>query len=108
MTSQLARLFVVHLVGNATLLALGYYWLGFAEFGAKRKSWIYWLAIPMLVVLAVWLPFRLMNWTPAMSTFSMETASLIARFGLAYLLFVAGCLLLAFITSRGDPSASQP
>jgi hypothetical protein len=83
-------------------------WRGFTEFGAKRKSWIYWLAIPILVVLAVWLPFRLMNWTPVMSSFSMEMTSVVARFGLAYLLFVAGCLLLAFVTSRGNPSASQP
>jgi hypothetical protein len=83
-------------------------WAGFAEFGSKLKNWSYWLAVPVLLALGVWAPFRLMAWKPGMSSFAMETVSLIARFGLAYLLFVAGGLLLAFVTSRGRPVVSQP
>jgi hypothetical protein len=83
-------------------------WAGFAEFGAKRKTWSYWLLVPVLLLVAIWTPFQLMKWTPRMSGFAMEMASLIARFGAAYLLFVAGGLLLAFVTSRGRPIESQP
>lgn len=83
-------------------------WAGFAEFGSKLRNWGYWLAVPLLLLVALWAPFRLMAWKPETSSFAMETASLIARFGLAYLLFVAGGLLLALVTSRGRPVASQP
>jgi hypothetical protein len=82
-------------------------WRGLTQIGAKLRNWRYWLLIPALVPLTIWLPFRLMAWTPAMSSFAMETASLIARFGAAYLLFVTGGLALAFVTSRGKPFVSQ-
>ncbi len=63
---------------------------------------------PVLLVCAVWVPLRLASWKPWMGGFGQEATSLVARFGLAYLLFVVACLLLAFVTSRGRPSFSQP
>jgi hypothetical protein len=86
--------------------ALG--WRGFREFGARWKSWRYWLTAPALVVLAIWAPLKLVAWKPVLTGFGVEVASVIARFGLAYLLFVGTCLLLAFVTSRGKPNPSQP
>ena len=82
-------------------------WRGFAEIGSRFKSWSYWLMVPVLLIVTVWIPFWLMAWKPQMSNFGTEMASLAARFGLAYLLFIAGCLLLAFIASRGKPVVSQ-
>lgn len=83
-------------------------WRGIGEFGAQWRNWRYWLAAPALLIGAVWVPLRLVTWKPAMGDFSVEMASVIARFGVAYLLFVGLCLLLAFVTSRGKPSLSQP
>jgi hypothetical protein len=83
-------------------------WAGFGGFTAVLKRWSVWLAVPLLLLASVWVPLRLMAWTPAMSSFAMETASLVARFVAAYLLFVAGGLAVAFVTSRGRPEVSHP
>jgi len=82
-------------------------WSGFREFGIKLKSWSYWILVPSLLLCAAWVPPRLITWKPATGSFGVEMTSLMARTGLAYLLFVAACLLLAFVTSRGRPSLSQ-
>jgi hypothetical protein len=82
-------------------------WRGYREFSARWKDWRYWLLAPVSLIVAVWVPLKLIVWTPMMRGFSTELVSLIARFGLAYLLFVAFCLLLAFVTSRGRPNLSQ-
>ncbi len=83
-------------------------WRGIGEFGSRWKSWRYWLLTPILLVCAIWVPLRLVTWKPFMGGFGQEATSLVARFGLAYLLFVAACLALAFVTSRGRPNFNQP
>ena len=82
-------------------------WRGFNEFGWRRYSRLYRLEVPLLVLSALWLPFQLVNWVPKVSGFGMEMFSLVLRIGVGYLLFVGAALLLAFLTSRGKPAASQ-
>jgi hypothetical protein len=82
-------------------------WRGFGEFGWRRYSRLYRLEVPLLALCAVWLPLRLLGWAPHASSFSMEMVSFTLRFAAAYLLFVGAALLLAFLTSRGKPAASQ-
>jgi hypothetical protein len=82
-------------------------WRGFGEFGWRRYTRLYRLEAPLLVLCALWVPFRLLNWVPRVGTFRMEVLSFVWRAGVAYLLFVAAALLLAFLTSRGKAAAGQ-
>ena len=81
-------------------------WAGFRDRIAKTRR--YWIQAPLLLVCALWVPFRLIDWVPHVSTFTMEMVSLIVRMLVAYLLFVAAWLVLAFVTSAGKPVLSQP
>jgi hypothetical protein len=83
-------------------------WRGFGEFGAQLRDWKYWLLIPVILLGGIWLPLWLIGWVPVRGAFALELASLILRFGVGYLLFVAACLALAFVTSRGRSVLSQP
>ena len=76
-------------------------WLGFNEFGWRRYSRLYRLEVPLLTLCGVWLPFRLLDWVPNVSGFTMEIASFALRIVAAYLLFVSAAMVLAFLTSRG-------
>ena len=82
-------------------------WRGFGEFGWRRESRLYRLEAPVLVLCALWLPLRLLNWVPRVNGFRMEMLSFTLRAGGAYLLFVGAALLLAWLTSRGKPAESQ-
>jgi len=84
---------------------------GFRGFGSIGAGWhrrLYWLKTPVLVLLAIWVPLKLLAWAPHMKTFRMEMASFVARAAVAYLLFVAGWLALAFVTPAGKPVRTQP
>ena len=52
------------------------------------------LLTPLLLLAALWLPFRILHWRPLMSSFPLEMASFILRAAIAYLLFTAGLLAL--------------
>lgn len=82
-------------------------WHGFSEFGSQLRNWKYWVLIPALLLVGVWLPLSLIRWVPVKGAFATEFVSLILRFFAGYLLFVAGCLAMAFVTSRGKPALSQ-
>ncbi len=82
-------------------------WRGFRAFGALTRKWLYWIEAPLLLVCAVAIPLKLLGWVPQVGGFGMETVSFVLRAGVAYLLFVAAWLTLAFVTSGGTP-ASHP
>ena len=82
-------------------------WAGGGEIGRKARSWRFWIAAPVLLLCAFWLPFRLMRWAPHMASFGMEMTSFLLRLLVAYLLFVGSCLLLAFVTAGGKPDFTQ-
>jgi hypothetical protein len=81
-------------------------WAGFRRRLATKR--LYWLEAPLLLLCALWLPFRLMDWVPHMGSFTMEMVSFAIRMLVAYLLFVAAWLLLTFLTSAGRPVLSHP
>lgn len=83
-------------------------WSGFRSFGSLAARWVYWLAAPASLLCAFWIPLRLLGWVPHAGSFGAEMASFILRAALAYLLFIAGWLLLAFLTSGGNPRVTQP
>jgi hypothetical protein len=72
------------------------------------RRWRYWLAAGALLLLAVWVPLKLLDWIPKVQGFGAEAASFVVRIGAGYLLFVAALLALEFLTSAGKPRASQP
>jgi len=82
-------------------------WAGFGEIAKRGREWRYWIAVPVLLVCAFWLPFQLLGWTPRMANFTLEMVSFVVRLLAAYLLFVGAWLLVALITARGIPSRSQ-
>src|ERR1022692_3196977 len=71
------------------------------------RNWWYWIATPILLVCALWLPLKLMGWTPHAGSFGMQMFSFVVRLLIAYLLFVGAWLVLAFLTSGGSPRATQ-
>lgn len=79
-------------------------WRGFAEAGWRGRAW---LLAPVFLLAGLWLPFVLLGWAPRVGPFWLQMASFIVRIGLAYLLFVAAAVALAFVTSRGRPGLSQ-
>jgi hypothetical protein len=62
-------------------------WRGFAEF-TRRGGWRRWLEVPLLLVAGLLLPFVLLSWVPAVSSFTLEVISFSLRGLVAYLLFV--------------------
>jgi hypothetical protein len=85
-------------------------------FGAAASyGWRVWqgftpraLVSPVLVLLGVWLPLRLLSWTPRMSSFALDMTSFVLRAGVAYLLFCGAWIVFARIISGGRPVAKKP
>jgi hypothetical protein len=94
------------LVPLAAALATG----GWAAVSKRiwRRPGLYWLAVPLLLLIALGLPRVLLGWSPLFDSFGLEMASFIARALGAYIFFVAGLLGLAWATSAGNPRFSHP
>jgi hypothetical protein len=67
---------------------------GFRGFRPTPFTWMERALVPLLLLCALWLPFRLLAWRPLMSSFNLEMASFAVRALLAYLLFAGGLLAL--------------
>lgn len=65
-----------------------------------RHPWRHWVAVPLLALAGLQLPFVILNWVPKAPSFALEFASFTLRMGLAYALFLAAMLGLARIESR--------
>jgi hypothetical protein len=76
-------------------------WRGAAEFGRHRRSRFYWFAAPVLLLCALALPWQLVGWVPRVPSFTLEMLSFMVRAAAAYLLFIAGWMFLASVTSGG-------
>jgi hypothetical protein len=74
---------------------------------ARRRTWLYWIEAPVLLLIALWAPLKLIDWVPNMKSFSGEMTSFVMRAVVAYVLFVAGWLALAYVTARKPAVASQ-
>lgn len=82
-------------------------WNGFRGIGAQARRWIYWIEAPVLLLLTLWIPLKLLGWTPHVDSFGMEVVSFTMRSAVAYLLFAGSWLALAFVTSAGKPRLTQ-
>lgn len=80
-------------------------WPGISLSSLKRtRSVLYWVGVAAGVAAALYLPFRLIDWVPALTTFSAQFASFTSRFLAAYLLFAGGLLMLEYISAQTAPS----
>jgi hypothetical protein len=86
-------------------------WRGFEAIGTRgaagARKWWYWFVAPVLLLGAAWAPLKLLGWTPRPESFALQVVSLLLRATLAYLLFGAAWLALAFATSAGKPRFTQ-
>ena len=74
---------------------------------APGRRVLYWIQVCALLLCAIWIPLKLVHWIPHIDSFGGQFASLAARMGIGYLLFVAALLTLEFFTSSGRPRATQ-
>jgi hypothetical protein len=73
----------------------------------RRRTWRYWIEAPVLLLIALWAPLELVDWVPHMKSFSGEMTSFVMRAVVAYVLFVAGWLTLAYVTARKPAVGAQ-
>jgi hypothetical protein len=84
-------------------------WRGFRlPWPKPRNRWLYWPETCALLLCAIWVPLKLIDWVPHIKPFALQIASFLSRLGLGYLLFAAGLLVLEFLTSGGKPRVNQP
>jgi hypothetical protein len=55
---------------------------------ARLREWTFWVLCPVLLLLAIYVPWRLMNWVRWHGGLGLEMTSFIARWLVAWLLFV--------------------
>ncbi len=67
----------------------------------------YWLACAVLVLAGLYVPGRLMGWTPSFESLIVQAASMAVRVGLAYLLAVTTWLTLAAIIGLFGRAATE-
>jgi len=65
---------------------------------ARVRDWKFWIACPVLLVIAIYVPWRLMYWVPYHGGLGLEMTSFIARWLGAWLLFVTAWFALVALT----------
>lgn len=84
-------------------------WRGFrVPWRTGRTRWHYAIEICGLLLCAIWVPLKLLDWIPHVERFALQMASFVGRAGIAYLLFVFALLAVEFITAAGRPRLIQP
>jgi hypothetical protein len=80
---------------------------GFSAFGSGFKAWrqtvskiSYWVWFCILALLGIYLPNRIANWVPGLSSLPLEHLSVAVRFTLAFALAVTAWLILASMLGR--------
>src|SRR5579864_7221046 len=61
------------------------------------RPWI----LPVVAILGIYLPYKLIGWHPQLSGLQMQTTSLAIRFGVAFLMIVTSWLTLASLLGAG-------
>lgn len=105
--SVAARWPLVWIAVVALLLPLAGFAVNGAQALASYKHWWYWVSALVLLVVGVYLPYKLVTWVPGVSGLTMQTVSLIARAGFGYLLLVTAWLMLAYVSVGGRPWVAQ-
>ena len=82
-------------------------WRGFAAIGSMTRRWRYWIETPLLLLCGLWLPLRLLGWVPHLDAFGWQMISLLLRAVIAYLLFIAAGLALAWASAHRPVRATS-
>ena len=106
--SVAARWPMVWIAVAALLLPLAGFAVNGAGALASYKHWWYWVCALGLLVVGVYLPYKLVTWVPGVHGLTLQTISLVARAGIGYLLLVTAWLMLAYVSVGGRPWAAQP
>ena len=83
-------------------------WKGFSSAARGAGLWWLWCATPVLLLGALWAPLAILAWKPHVGGFAMQMVSFTIRAVIAYLIFGAAWLALAFTASAGTPRLTQP
>jgi len=65
---------------------------------ARLREWTFWIGCPVLLLLAVYVPWRLMNWVHWSGGLGLEMTSFIVRWLVAWLLFVTAWFAVVALT----------
>ncbi len=68
-----------------------------------RRAWRQWVAMPLLAIAGLWLPFVMIGWKPAVAGFGMEMTSFTLRTLLGYAVFVGALLALSRVAAMAPP-----
>jgi hypothetical protein len=102
------RWFVAWILVPAVLLPLGAAAMGrLREALAAYRNPRYWLWTVILMVAGIYVPYRLILWAPALKAFAAEATSFAVRWLIAYLAAVTAWLMLAYVSSGGNPRLTQ-
>src|ERR1039458_3998714 len=72
---------------KSTRLNSSHLGISYAVFCLKKHNWCFWIETPGLLVCALWLPLKLMGWTPQAFSFGIQMFSFVVLLPTAYLLF---------------------
>jgi hypothetical protein len=70
---------------------------------ARLRSWVFWIGCPVLLLLAVYVPWRLFHWVPWQGGLAVEMTSFIARWLIAWLLFVTAWFAVVALACGRKP-----
>lgn len=81
----------------AVVAATAFALLSRLAFGNWRvaQRWKYWAACTLFVAVVMVVPLQLVRWVPSFGSFAAQTASLVVRFSLAYLMAVGALVAFA-------------
>ena len=64
------------------------------------RRWTIWVEVPLLLLCALWLPWKLIHWVPRVNGFWFQMTSFVLRASLAYALLVGALLLLDCVCAK--------
>jgi hypothetical protein len=76
----------------------------------SRRVWkrpLYWFWLAILLLVGIWVPYKLVWWIPSLQTLRQQTWSVGGRFGLAYFVAISAFIVVVWVTGiyteREDP-----
>jgi len=82
--------------------------LAASAFVARLRAWTFWVGCPVLLLVAIYVPWRLMHWVPWQGGLGLEMTSFIARWLVAWLLFVTAWFALVALACGRWLAGTRP
>ena len=103
---------LIVIFGGLWLARMDFVFYSKAHGGSSWKAILrprFYASLALVAAIGIYIPYKLIGWHPPFSSFAMQTASLIVRFALAYLIAVSAWLILVSLFARlGTDSAADP